>query len=110
MALFQHNPDEDHKGRISYNRGIVSDIIRTAIEELDGVELTSQKKGIRLDFGKTGIYVQVSVIADYGYSIPDLSFKVQQSIKHNVEAMTKYAITQVDVSVVGVDQIRSAHA
>lgn len=110
MALFRHNPEEDHKGRVSYNRGIVADIIRTAIEELPGVELTSQKKGIRIDFSKTGIYVQVSVIADYNFSVPDLSFKIQQSIKHNVEAMTKYQITQVDVSVVGVDHSAAAHA
>ena len=31
-----------------------------------------------------------------------MAFKIQESIKHNVESMTEYKIAQVDVKVLGV--------
>lgn len=54
-------------------------------------------------FEKDGIYAEISVKVDYGYTVPDVAFKIQQTVKHNVEAMTKYKIAKVDVFVVGVE-------
>ena len=36
---------------------------------------------------------------DYGYNVPSLAFRIQQSIKHNVESMTKYKVDKVDVHI-----------
>lgn len=71
---------------------------------MEGVELLAgKKKGLKLYFEKDGIYAEISVNADYGYSVPDVAFKIQQAVKHNVEAMTEYKVKRVDVYVVGVD-------
>ena len=50
-----------------------------------------------------GIYADISVVVDYGYNVPEVAFKIQQTVKHNVEAMTEYKVAKVDVYVVGVD-------
>ena len=104
MALFKRVPPQGQKGKISYNSGIVSGIVALAIKEVEGVELLAgKKKGLKLYFEKDGIYAEISVNADYGYSVPDVAFKIQQAVKHNVEAMTEYKVKRVDVYVVGVD-------
>ena len=104
MALFKRVPPGGQKGKVSYNSGIVSGIVALAVKEVEGVELLAgSKKGLKLYFEKDGIIADISVNADYGYSVPDVAFKIQQSVKHNVEAMTEYKVKRVDVYVVGVD-------
>lgn len=104
MALFRRVPPDGQKGKVSYNSGIVGSIVALAVQEVEGVELLAgKKKGLKLYFEKDGIYADISVKADYGYSVPDVAFKIQQAVKHNVEAMTEYKVKRVDVYVVGVD-------
>ena len=54
-------------------------------------------------FEKDGVYADISIKVDSGYIVPEVAFKIQQSVKHNVEAMTKYKVAKVDVYVVGVE-------
>lgn len=104
MGSFKHIPNNGQKGKVTYNTGIVSGIVALAITEVEGVSLAeNKKKSIRLYFDKNGIYADVSVNVAYGFTVPDVAFKIQQTIKHNVEAMTEYKVLKVDVTVQGVD-------
>lgn len=100
MAHIRHDPTSTQKGKISYNSGIVSGIVALAITEVEGVSLLNTKnKGIKLSFDKQGIIADISVKVDYSYNVPSLAFRIQQSIKHNVESMTKYKVDKVDVHI-----------
>ncbi len=100
MAHVRHDPTSTQKGKITYNSGIVSGIVSLAIEEVDGVSLLNTKnKGIKLNFDKQGILADISVKVDATYNVPSLAFRIQQSIKHNVESMTKYKVAKVDVHI-----------
>ena len=99
MASIKYNPN-GQKGKITYNRDIVSGIVALSLKETEGIELVpSKSKGIKLCFEKEGIFVDISVIAHYGYSVPELAYRIQQTIKHMVESMTKFKIAKVDVHV-----------
>ncbi len=102
MASIKYNPN-GQKGRITYNSDIVSGIVVLSLKETEGIELVpSKSKGIKLCFEKEGVFVDISVIAHYGYSVPELAYRIQQTIKQMVESMTKYKIAKVDVHVQGV--------
>lgn len=104
MAHIRRDPNSTQKGKISYNSGIVSGIVALAISEVEGVRLLPAKnKSIKLTFDKQGITADISVKVDYGYNVPSLAFRIQQSIKHNVESMTNYKVAKVDVHVQDVD-------
>ena len=99
MASIKYNPN-GQKGRITYNSDIVSGIVALSLQETEGIELVPAKgKGIKLCFEKEGVFVDISVIAHYGYNVPELAFRIQQTIKQMVESMTKYKIAKVDVHV-----------
>lgn len=110
MANFKKVPSDGHKGKISYNTGIVNGIVSLAVSEISGVSLPSKNKksklnkkdGIRINIEKGEIYVDVSVLVDYGYNVPDVAFKIQENIKHNVESMSEFKIANIDVHVLGV--------
>ncbi len=100
MAHIRHDPTSTQKGKVTYNSGIVSGIVALAINEVDGVSLLNTKnKGVKLNFEKQGIEADISVKVDANYNVPSLAFKIQQSIKHNVESMTNYKVVKVDVHI-----------
>ncbi len=99
MASIKYNPN-GQRGKITYNSDIVSGIVVLSLQETEGIELVpSKSKGIKLCFEKEGIFVDISVIAHYGYKVPELAYRIQQNIKQMVESMTKYKIAKVDVHV-----------
>ena len=99
MASIKYSPN-GQKGKITYNSDIVSGIVVLSLQETEGIELVSSKsKGIKLCFEKEGVFVDISVIAHYGYSVPELAFRIQQNVKQMVESMTKYKIAKVDIHV-----------
>ena len=100
MAHIRHDPTTTQKGSITYNSSIVTGIVAIAIGEVEGVSLLNTKnKGIKLNFDKQGILADISVNVDSTANVSSLAFKIQQSIKHNVESMTSYKVSRVDVHV-----------
>lgn len=96
----RHDPTSTQKGKITYNSNIVSSIVSLAVSEVEGVQLLSKNsKGVKLSFDKRGIMADISVKVDGSYNVSSLAFKIQHSIKHNVESMTNYKVAKVDVHV-----------
>ena len=103
MAHIRHDPTSTQKGKITYNSSIVSGIVALAIGEVEGVSLLNTKtKGIKLNFDKQGILADISVNVDSTANVSTLAFKIQQSIKHNVESMTNYKVAKIDVHITDV--------
>ncbi len=99
MASIKYNPN-GQKGKITYSSDIVSGIVVLSLQETEGIELIpSKSKGIKISFEKEGVFVDISVIAHYGYKVPELAYRIQQTIKQMVESMTMYKIAKVDVHV-----------
>jgi uncharacterized alkaline shock family protein YloU len=100
MSNFKFGSNNKQNGKVVYNAGIVNGIVALAVNEVEGATLVSGKKrGISLFLEKDGIYADVSVIVRYGSKVPEMAYRIQQSIKQNVETMTKYKVAKVDVHI-----------
>ena len=100
MASIKYNNTNGQKGKITYNSDIVSGIVVLSLQETEGIQLVpSKSKGIKLNFEKDGVFVDISVIVCYGYNVPEVAYRIQQTIKQMVESMTHYKIAKVDVHV-----------
>ena len=91
-------------GKVVYNVGILRNIVALAIAEVEGTvpEEQGKKHGISLYIEKEGVYADVSVVVKYGYNVPELAYRIQQSVKQSVENMTRYKVAEVDVHVLDV--------
>lgn len=100
MRNIKLNSKDAQNGKIVYNTGIVHNIVVLAIKEVEGaMPLQGKKNGISLYLERDGIYADVSVVVKYGYNVPELAYRIQQSIKQSVENMTRYKVAEVDVHV-----------
>lgn len=100
MFNIKLNSKDSQDGKVVYNAGIVHNIVALAIAEVEGATpVQGKKNGISLYLEKDGIYADVSVVVKYGYNVPELAYRIQQSVKQSVENMTKYKVAEVDVHI-----------
>ena len=86
MSNFKLTSNEKDKGKVVYNVGILRHIITLAVAEVEGTVPSEQtkKSGISLYIEKDGVYVDVSVAVMYGYNVPELAYRIQQTVKQSV--------------------------
>lgn len=100
MSNIRLTSNDKHSGKVVYNTGIIQNIVELAVAEVEGtVPSQGKKSGISLYLEKDGVYADVSVSVKYGYNVPELAYRIQQSVKQSVENMTHYKVAQVDVHI-----------
>lgn len=104
MSNFKLTSNNKESGKVVYNVGILRNIVEIAVAEVEGTMQNAQgrKNGISLFVEKDGVYVDVSVSVKYGYNVPELAYRVQQSVKQSVENMTSFKVAEVDVHILDV--------
>ena len=104
MSNIKLTSNEKDKGKVVYNVGILRNIVTLAVAEVEGTIPIEQSKkgGISLFIEKDGVYADVSVVVKYGFNIPELAYRIQQSVKQSVENMTHFKVAEVDVHILDV--------
>ena len=109
MARFKKVPLSTREGKITYGNGIVDGIVLLAINEIPDVELYStaphkkmRSSAIKVKIEKDGVHVDITVKTHYSQNISDVACKIQEAVRHNVEAMTEYHVASVNVIIKGV--------
>ena len=120
MATNERNErlnDERSAGAIRIANEVVGIIAGLAATEIKGVagmsggiaggiaEMLGKKnlsKGVKVEVGEKEAAVDMYVIMDYGVSIPDIAWRVQENVKKAIESMTGLAVVEVNVHVQGV--------
>ena len=108
---------EDNLGEVHVADEVVAIIAGLAATEVEGVasmagnitnELVSKlgmknlSKGVKVVAEKT-VSVEVALNISYGYSIPEVSEKVQEKVKSAIETMTGLSVAIVNVRIATVD-------
>lgn len=104
MSNFKLTSNDKKSGKIVYSKSILGDIVENAVAEVEGTvpHHLGKKNGISFFVEKDGVYVDVSVSVRYGYNVPELAYRIQQSVKQSIENMTNFKVAEVDVHVLDV--------
>ena len=109
--------DNETKENITYKKNVVISIVSLATQEINGIASISRNsvsffksafnkninRGIIVEFDQNNkVTIDVFVNVKFGYSVKDVSFRVQENIKSSVESMTEYKVASINVNVVGV--------
>ena len=109
---------EDNLGEVHVADEVVDIIAGLAATEVEGVasmagnitnELVSKlgmknlSKGVKVEVAEKTVSVEVALNISYGYSIPEVSEKVQEKVKSAIETMTGLSVAIVNVRIATVD-------
>ena len=109
---------EDNLGEVHVADEVVAIIAGLAATEVEGVasmagnitnELVSKlgmknlSKGVKVEVAEKTVSVEVALNISYGYSIPEVSEKVQEKVNSAIETMTGLSVAIVNVRIATVD-------
>ena len=104
-------------GEVRVADEVVAIIAGLAATEIDGVEsmagnitnelvsklgMKNLSKGVKVTVDETSVAVDLALNIKYGYEIPDVSAKVQDKVKSEIENMTGLNVLEVNIRVASV--------
>lgn len=107
----------DFKGDVKISDSVVASIAGLAASEIKGVHslsgnltneivakfgIKNNSKGVKLAIDSGNVVADIYVNVLYGYSIPEVSKKVQEKVKQAIESMTGLSVVGVNVRIVGI--------
>jgi len=105
-------------GRIEIAPEVIEVITGLAASEVEGVahmsggfvgdiaERLGRKnlaKGVKVEVGKKEAAVDVYLIVEYGYKIPEVARNIQDNVRNAIENMTGLRVVEVNVHIVDVE-------
>ncbi len=61
------------------------------------------RRGVKINIEEEEVRIDLSIIVEYGYSIPAVSARVQEKVRNTIENMTGFNVSEVNVSIAGID-------
>mgnify|MGYP000466871421 FL=1 len=104
-------------GEVKIASDVVAAIAALAATEIDGVysmagNITNEligklgmknlSKGVKILMEGGIVRVDMMVVVNYGYSIPEVSEQVQERVSQQIENMTGLSVSEVNVRIAGV--------
>lgn len=60
-------------------------------------------KGVKVEVGEKEAAIDLFIIVDYGYRIPEVAWTIQEKVKQAVEEMTGLSVVEVNIHIQGVN-------
>ena len=60
-------------------------------------------KGVRVEVGEREAAIDLYIIAEYGYRIPEVAWKCQEEVKKAVEELSGLEVVEVNIHIQGVN-------
>lgn len=110
--------ENKEQGQIKISEDVISTIANLAASEIEGVsgmtgsiagnlsEILGKKnlsKGVKVQLEEENVLIDLYIMIEYGYVIPDVAWKIQENVKNAVENMTGMAVGEVNVHIQGVN-------
>lgn len=110
--------EKDQVGEVHIADEVIAIIAGLAATEVEGVagmvgkftgelvEMLGKKnlaKGVLVEVGEGEVSLELSLIVEFGSSIPEVTKKVQQKVKNAIETMTGLEVDEINIRVAGVN-------
>jgi uncharacterized alkaline shock family protein YloU len=116
-AQQQESPLKTERGNTSISNSVVAQVAGMAAQEVEGVQLGSSTtravggivdsvtggsgyaRGVTVEVGETETAIDLSVVVEYGRSIPQVSEAVRTNVIRRVENLVGLKVNEVNISV-----------
>jgi uncharacterized alkaline shock family protein YloU len=113
----QESPLKTERGNTSISNSVVAKVAGMAAQEVEGVQLgssttravggildsvtggTGYARGVTVEVGETETAIDLSVVVEYGRSIPQVSEAVRTNVIKRVENLVGLKVNEVNITV-----------
>ena len=83
--------------------GVFDTVGNAANEIMTKVGVKSASKGVRVEIIDSVVSIDLALIMQYGYNIPNTCKKVQEKVKNSIENMTGLEVSDVRIRIAGIN-------
>ena len=83
--------------------GVFDTVGNAANEIMTNVGVKSASKGVRVEIIDSVVSIDLALIMQYGYNIPNTCKKVQDKVKNSIENMTGLEVSDVRIRIAGIN-------
>ena len=83
--------------------GVFDTVGNAANEIMTKVGVKSASKGVRVEIIDSVVSIDLALIIQYGYNIPNTCKKVQDKVKNSIENMTGLEVSDVRIRIAGIN-------
>ena len=83
--------------------GVFDTVGNAANEIVTKVGVKSASKGVRVEIIDSVVSIDLALIMQYGYNIPNTCKKVQDKVKNSIENMTGLEVSDVRIRIAGIN-------
>ena len=83
--------------------GVFDTVGNAANEIMTKVGVKSASKGVRVEIIDSVVSIDLALIMQYGYNIPNTCKKVQDKVKNSIENMTGLEVSDVRIRIDGIN-------
>ena len=109
--------DTAHVGTVQIADDVIAMIASLAATEIDGVtslsgNITNEKmskvavkkliRGVRVTTKDNAVTIDLAIVMEYGYNIPETCKKVQDKVLNSIETMTGLTVSDVNIRIASV--------
>lgn len=117
MEMVSPDVERSELGKIQIAPEVIETIAGLAASEVEGVAhmsggfasdiaerfgRKSPAKGVKVEVGQKEAAVDVSIVIEFGYRIPEVAAAIQNNVRSSIENMTGLKVVEVNVHVVDV--------
>jgi uncharacterized alkaline shock family protein YloU len=115
----QGSPLQSERGRTSISDSVVSQIAGVAAQEVEKVQMAggttaavggflqsvtgsssgNYARGVTVEVGEEEAAIDLTMVVEYGYSIPQLTEAARRNVINRVESLTGLRVTEVNITV-----------
>lgn len=103
----------EENGTVNIAEDVISAIVVDSVKDVEGVGCISQNtgeqvsgkkavRGVRVDKVDDAIVIDLFLMVRYGFAIPEVAHKVQETVTNAVGGMTGFPVKEVNVHVGGI--------
>ena len=83
--------------------GVFDTVGNAANQIMTKVGVKSASKGVRVEIIDSVVSIDLALIMQYGYNIPNTCKKVQDKVKNSIENMTGLEVSDVRIRIAGIN-------
>jgi uncharacterized alkaline shock family protein YloU len=115
----QGSPLQSERGKTSISDSVVSQIAGVAAQEVEKVQMaggttaavggflqsvtgsssSNYARGVRVEVGDEETAIDLTMVVEYGYSVPQLTEAARRNVINRVESLTGLRVTEVNITV-----------